>query len=135
MVLTLIALTLLSLPGGTLTILARGQCKGEELSFFNSTSSFFFIFCEVWNHFGRFCNRLRYSIDNRFQNTCWICEIRCQALSLFSERLVTSFSGWAVRLKPIKKLPGVKHWRSLGSLDKLQRGLEFKIASICVKMV
>lgn len=48
---------------------------------------------------------------------------------------VTYRWGSAFNGSPIRKCPGVRTEKSLGSLDKEERSREFKIASICVNTV
>lgn len=62
-------------------------------------------------------------------------DIRCHKVSLFNEIWRRPCSRNEVKVEQIRKCPDVKAWMSEGSLERLQRVFDLKMASICANTV
>ena len=122
-----------SLLGCSSVMRPRGQDRGEELSSLINTSvpGLIVLILEAFL-FGRYCNCDRYSWCHRSQKCYVICS-RCWYLfNLCMLILRRSACGCAVSASPVRKCPEVRGVRSFGSLDRGDKDLEFKHATIWV---
>lgn len=87
------------------------------------------------NHFFRVCNWDKYS-RLHLCHIFWVRRVKhCQSLSRLSGTSDKSGSGKMRRDSPIRKWPDVKGIESIGWEGMEVRGLEFRTASIFIKMV
>ena len=124
-----------SVPGWTSFTRPKGQYVGALWGIFIITMSPTITFgcCRV--HFVRRCSEDKYSADHRFQNDWVHCRINSHRVNRFIGIDVKSRDGNATNGCPIRKSPGVSERKSFGSDDKTVRGLELRMASICVDSV
>ena len=128
--------TIASFPGCVSMTTPIRQHIGWRLSSRSRTGSpGFTSVLAVRFHFFLCCSVFRNSPDQRFQKLCACCWTRCHRDRRFSFTIVTSSSTEVVNFPPMRKCPGVKAVRSLGSEDNGVRDWELMHASICVKSV
>ena len=132
---TVTTLIWLSSPACTSVMRASGHFVGVVNSFFMRTRSPTWSGICSFYHLERACSWWRYSEAQRFQKLSRICWISCHLERCEVAKWVSVSSGAAESGAPIKKYPGVRTLRSVGSLVNAWRGREFRHASIWERSV
>lgn len=124
-----------SFPGCTLVILAKGHLVGMVGSSRRHTMSLTCRFSVGSCHFANRFRVIRYSFDHLFQK--WLVRFwqRFHLRSIEIGRRDSGGSGKAVNGFPMRKWPGVSTSIPSDSSGRGVSGLEFRQASICVKVV
>ena len=111
-----------------------GPLKWSRLSSATKTRSLTLGWRPVCFHFETFCSWFRYSRVQPFQNCCVIFLTRWYRLSLEMFDCLES-SVMLFGQVPMRKCPGVRGFKSLGSELIRDSGREFNIPSICITSV